>query len=350
MDEAIDQPLLTIGAFARAVGLTPSALRHYDECGLLRPAEVDDATGYRYYTPDLAHRAQAVARMREAGFPIEVMRTALDGSADERRRALARVRAEQEALAERRAALLEALLAGEASASEENGPVSVGGAELAAAIRQVRAAADADPASPLSGVLLDVAAGTVDAVATNRYWMAVRTVPLAGGATHDLRVVLALAEAASLCAVLDRHDRVTLEPDADAGVLRVAGRTWPVRPVAYPAHRMVLAGLPPASARLLLPRAELAAAIEAAGRAEVDLTLTADGVEVGGREVPGSVDVPGAVVRLGAALARRALDAALGPQVLLRVGTDAQPVRVTSPYQPGFLALVMPGARPAAER
>lgn len=37
-------PLLTIGAFARAVGLTPTALRHYDECGLLRPAQVDDAT------------------------------------------------------------------------------------------------------------------------------------------------------------------------------------------------------------------------------------------------------------------------------------------------------------------
>ncbi|HEY9354348.1 MAG TPA: MerR family DNA-binding transcriptional regulator, partial [Nocardioides sp.] len=47
----MDEPLLTIGAFARAVGLTASALRHYDECGLLVPAEVDSGTGYRYYTP-----------------------------------------------------------------------------------------------------------------------------------------------------------------------------------------------------------------------------------------------------------------------------------------------------------
>ena len=47
-------PLLTIGAFARAVGLTASALRHYDECGLLPPAEVDDATGYRYSELDPA--------------------------------------------------------------------------------------------------------------------------------------------------------------------------------------------------------------------------------------------------------------------------------------------------------
>ncbi|MGH3741004.1 MAG: MerR family DNA-binding transcriptional regulator, partial [Micromonosporaceae bacterium] len=44
-------PLLTISAFARAVHLTPSALRYYHEAGLLPPAEVDARTGYRYYTP-----------------------------------------------------------------------------------------------------------------------------------------------------------------------------------------------------------------------------------------------------------------------------------------------------------
>lgn len=84
------QPLLTIGASARAVGLAPSALRYYDECGLLRPAEVDDATGYRYYTPELERRAQAVAQMRDAGLSVEVMRTALDGTVEDRRRGAAR--------------------------------------------------------------------------------------------------------------------------------------------------------------------------------------------------------------------------------------------------------------------
>lgn len=33
--------LLTIGAFARAVRMTPKALRLYDELGLLPPAAVD---------------------------------------------------------------------------------------------------------------------------------------------------------------------------------------------------------------------------------------------------------------------------------------------------------------------
>lgn len=34
---------------ARRSGLTVKALRHYDRTGLLRPAAVDGATGYRLY-------------------------------------------------------------------------------------------------------------------------------------------------------------------------------------------------------------------------------------------------------------------------------------------------------------
>ena len=44
--------LLSIGAFARATRLTPKALRLYDELGLLPPAFVDQASGYRFYDPD----------------------------------------------------------------------------------------------------------------------------------------------------------------------------------------------------------------------------------------------------------------------------------------------------------
>jgi len=40
-----DDDLLSIGAFAVFTGLSINALRHYDEVGLLRPADVDKATG-----------------------------------------------------------------------------------------------------------------------------------------------------------------------------------------------------------------------------------------------------------------------------------------------------------------
>jgi DNA polymerase III subunit beta len=336
----MEQPLLTIGAFARAVGLAPSTLRFYDECGLLRPAEVDEATGYRYYTPDLARRAQAVAQMRDAGVSIEAMRTALDGTAEDRRRVLREVLAEQQALAARRTAVLDELLAEEFH-DRHGATVTVDGPQLAAAIRQVRAAADADPLSPMSGVLLDVAAGSVDVVATNRYWMAVRALPCSPA--DDVRVVVSLPDAARLCALLDRHDSAALDLGDDG--IGVSGQLVPVRDVAYPAHRMLLAGLAPAETRVVVSREDLITAIEAVGRAEFDLQVTADGVRIGGHEVPGTVDTPGASLRLGSALARRSAECALGPQVVLRLASETRPVRVTSPYQPGFLALLMPTAR-----
>ena len=62
--------LLTIGAFARASRLSPKALRLYDDLGLLRPAHVDEASGYRFYSPDQLERARLVAWLRRVGMPL----------------------------------------------------------------------------------------------------------------------------------------------------------------------------------------------------------------------------------------------------------------------------------------
>ena len=62
--------MLTIGEFAQATGLTAKALRLYDDLGLLAPADVDERTGYRRYTPDQVARARLVARLRSAGVPL----------------------------------------------------------------------------------------------------------------------------------------------------------------------------------------------------------------------------------------------------------------------------------------
>lgn len=339
----MEQPLLTIGAFARAVGLAPSALRYYDECGLLRPAEVDEATGYRYYTPDLAQRARVVVQLRDAGLPIEAMHAVLDGAPEDRQRVLAAVRAEQEAIAARRTAALEDLLA-EPSEPRERATLAVAGPDLSAAIRQVRAAADTEPTSPLAGVLIDVAAGTVDVVATNRFWMAVRTLP--GTATGDARAALSLPEAARVCEALDRLDEAELEFD-ETGIT-VGDQKSKLLDVAYPAHRMVLAGLPPATTRVVVSRQGMIEAIEAIGHAEFDLVVDADVVHVGDHQLEAVCEAPPTTLRLGSALVRRALACALGEHVVLRISSETRPVQVTTPAQPGFLALIMPIARTTA--
>ncbi len=69
---------LTIGAFARAARLTPKALRLYDELGLLRPVRVDEASGYRYYSPDQLERARLVAWLRRLGMPLAMIAQVCD--------------------------------------------------------------------------------------------------------------------------------------------------------------------------------------------------------------------------------------------------------------------------------
>ncbi|WP_233157028.1 MULTISPECIES: MerR family transcriptional regulator [Amycolatopsis] len=70
---------LTIGAFARAAGLSPKALRLYDELGLLRPASVDPVSGYRRYAPDQLERARLIGWLRRTGMPLARISRALAG-------------------------------------------------------------------------------------------------------------------------------------------------------------------------------------------------------------------------------------------------------------------------------
>ncbi|MFC5060588.1 MerR family transcriptional regulator [Actinomycetospora atypica] len=61
---------MTTGGFAAAAGLTPKALRLYDELGLLRPAAVDASSGYRSYDRDQLGRARRIAALRRVGMPL----------------------------------------------------------------------------------------------------------------------------------------------------------------------------------------------------------------------------------------------------------------------------------------
>jgi DNA-binding transcriptional MerR regulator len=84
-----DADLLVIGRFARLVGLSVGALRHYDDLDILRPAWVDPDTGYRSYRRDQLETARLIVRLRDLEVPLEVIRAYL-GTDDpgERRRLL----------------------------------------------------------------------------------------------------------------------------------------------------------------------------------------------------------------------------------------------------------------------
>jgi DNA-binding transcriptional MerR regulator len=80
---------MPIGRFAASVRLSVKALRHYDELGLLEPAFVDAATGYRYYGGVQAREALLIGMLRELELPLATIRRALRASPEELRRLLA---------------------------------------------------------------------------------------------------------------------------------------------------------------------------------------------------------------------------------------------------------------------
>jgi len=62
--------MFSIGEFARLGSVSARTLRHYDEIGLLRPARVDQDTGYRRYTADQLGQLNRIAALKELGLSL----------------------------------------------------------------------------------------------------------------------------------------------------------------------------------------------------------------------------------------------------------------------------------------
>jgi DNA-binding transcriptional MerR regulator len=75
-----DTRALTIGEFGRRSGLSIKALRLYDMSGLLPPAGVDPASGYRRYTAGQLDRARRISLLRRLDMPLAVVAEVLDGT------------------------------------------------------------------------------------------------------------------------------------------------------------------------------------------------------------------------------------------------------------------------------
>ncbi|HEX3426226.1 MAG TPA: helix-turn-helix domain-containing protein [Acidimicrobiales bacterium] len=68
---------VSIGEFARRSRLSVKALRLYDGLGVLVPARVDDASGYRYYDVAQLEAARLVAMLRQLDVPLAAIRELL---------------------------------------------------------------------------------------------------------------------------------------------------------------------------------------------------------------------------------------------------------------------------------
>jgi DNA-binding transcriptional MerR regulator len=72
--------MFAIGDFARHGRVSVRMLRHYDAIGLLRPAHVDPATGYRHYTAAQLARLNRIIALKDLGFTLQQVHDIVDGS------------------------------------------------------------------------------------------------------------------------------------------------------------------------------------------------------------------------------------------------------------------------------
>ncbi|WP_433077359.1 MerR family transcriptional regulator [Dactylosporangium sp. CA-052675] len=330
---------VTIGAFARAAGVTTSALRFYDECGLVRPAFVDAGTGYRYYSLGQLDDVLFIRRLREAGLPLVDVRRVLDGPADEAEALLTRhLHAMEEAVAATRE-----LLRGRG--------LAVRGALLAEAIGQVSPAAAVGGAfAVLGGVLFEAGEGEVRLVATDRYRLAIRSLR-ASGSAPPARATVAVARLAQARSWIAGQDTVRLH--IGGGEVRLGDRVLPALPGEFPEYRAILDGLPEPVVRVVAPREAL---LRALGNAPTDvpaddrgddpdagIDLTVDGgLHVGGAAVPAEVSGGPMALRFQFRTLYPAVAASIGPDVLLRIAAPDLPVVVRSADDTDLTTLAMP--------
>ena len=69
---------LKIGEFSQLMQVTIKTLRHYEQKGLLIPDEVDEWTGYRYYSIEQMQKLQTIRDLQRLGFSLDEIKDLCD--------------------------------------------------------------------------------------------------------------------------------------------------------------------------------------------------------------------------------------------------------------------------------
>ncbi|WP_420095485.1 MerR family transcriptional regulator [Brevibacterium sediminis] len=349
--QSTSRSLQTIGDFARAVGLSASALRGYDNSGLLSPAHVEDRTGYRYYGLDQQQRAIWIRRLRDAGFRLRTIGTILDSEPVIAEAILDDWLAEAVGRAESAAALVDALRSVLRSRTETTlSRARVDSAVLAAAVRQLAQTKGTAPAdSPFDHLSVEIKPDALTLAVTDGYVLMARThipaeiddpSPADGpaGSVGASTVVTASAllsllttsnEVALTIAVtggsVDHPEQVrpSIEhSDGESTTLSQSDRRFP------DIGRTVEAAAARRRGRSRFSREEILRLVD----------------EATGRSPESGIRLPRDASRfeLSAASVKSIVDAGIGDELTCDWGNEDDPLIWRAPSQPDFVALVMP--------
>lgn len=344
--------LMSIGVFARRTGLTASALRFYDDTGLLSPADVDPHSGYRRYGPDQIPRAQLLRELREVSMPLTVIQEVFDAPPEEAGALIdahvAGIAADARATQARAAVIKDHLGVGSTHPTLHlRGPV------LAEAIEQVLTATGRTPDHPvLSGVHVRVDHGEVSLTATDRYRLTRRTLIAVGPSPQPWSGVLDGEQLRWLSHEVRHHLDVAVELGAAEVTFRVpGGRRFSCRvlDIEYPDFQLMLDSLTEVCCRVVAPEHLLLRALESLAHQTTILAVSDSLLIVRSGDGTGDVhhikagitcgveEVVFATTQLFAAVS-----SAIGPDVVLELRGADQPMTVRSADRGDLNTVLMP--------
>jgi DNA-binding transcriptional MerR regulator len=70
--------VLKVGDFSQLGQVSVRTLQYYDERGLLKPAEIDDWTGYRFYSVEQLPRLNRILALKDLGFSLDQISRLVD--------------------------------------------------------------------------------------------------------------------------------------------------------------------------------------------------------------------------------------------------------------------------------
>lgn len=345
--------LRSIGALARASGLSVSALRFYDAAGVLRPAEVDAASGYRWYTAEQVTTARLIASLRRVSMPLDNIGAVL---------AVRHVPEEAEGLLDQHLHRLEAglldarrqldLARSLITPTPEENPMTTLAfrtTDLAAAFAAVRYAISTDPEQQaLNGVLLDFDGTTLRLVATDRFRLAVAVVAVAAGETTGpaCRVVAPaalLGDSALLQEDPARTD-ATVRIELTEHTVTIGDQTADAIDAAFPDYQQLLRTAPAESVRVRAanlvelvtagPTRTLVQNPDNAPHEVSAVVVNRDTIEI-------TADHPDAV-GFNREFLLQALDATGAEELVLALDGPIRPLAIWAPERPDDVSLLMP--------
>ncbi|MFJ8870914.1 MerR family transcriptional regulator [Streptomyces sp. NPDC102473] len=348
-----DSELMPIGVFARRSGLTPSALRFYADSALLVPAAVDPVTGYRYYSADQVAPATALRRLREMAMPLPAVEAVLAAGSDEASRLVdehvARVLREA-AAARRTAAVVKASLADVPAL-----PIAVlKGPVLADAVEQVLTATVRERGMPvLAGVHVEVTREAVTLTATDRYRLSTRTLVPAEPPLRTWAGTVDGDELRTAAAAIRRGATVRMEAMPHGIRLCVAHLEDQYCRLLiegeFPDRQQMLAALGEVTTRTTVSKDLLLRALEEhpgdrIGLHVTDCSLTLLPTHDGNVEhrLPATGRGQALLIWFELTTFYPAVSTAIGPEVMLDLRGDAQPVTIRSADRGDLTTLAMP--------